>query len=300
MVNWTQQLRGVIGFPATPMHDDLSVDYAALEHNVDFLARHAFCAICPTAGLGEIFSLTVEEAVAVVRVTVKTVAGRMPAIAGLGINAPQAVAMAKGMEQAGADALLVLPPYYVNAPESGLADYLKTVAAHTGLPLSFYSRDWAGLGPQQVMRLCEQVPSLAFWKDGQGDMSRYQRMMSIVGSRLIWLGGMGDAAAAAYFAIGCPAYTSSISCFCPEMAVAVAQAGLENDRERMDLLMHRYVQPLWALRDRSRGYEVSLMKAAMEMVGLKAGPVRPPLPRPSAQDLEDLRLLVERYREFAA
>ena len=138
------------------------------------------------------------------------------------------------------------------------------------------------------------------WKDGQGDLRRYQRMMTVLGDRLIWLGGIGDDCAPGYFAIGCPAITSSISCFAPAVSIALGEAGMRGDRDRLDYLVRRYVHPLWALRDRSRGYEVSLMKAAMEIAGLPAGPVRPPLPTPSEQDLADLRKVVELYLAFAS
>ena len=62
--------------------------------------------------------------------------------------------------------------------------------------------------------------------------------------------------------------------------------------------MRRYVHPLYALRERARGYEVAMMKEAMEMLGMKAGPVRPPLMNSRPKDLEDLRVLMEEYRQY--
>lgn len=66
-----------------------------------------------------------------------------------------------------------------------------------------------------VARLAEKVPTLQIWKDGQGDMRKYQRIMAKVGDRLAWIGGIGDDCAAGYFAIGVQGYTSSISNVAP-------------------------------------------------------------------------------------
>ena len=294
-----QQLRGVLGFPVTIFKKDLSLDLDALASNFDEMAKHPFCAMVAAGGTGKVYSMTVEESIAVVRATVDAVKGRMPVVAGVGYNSAMATAMARGMEKAGAQALLVMPPYYINAPEAGLIEYFKAIGASTGLPLSFYSRDWAVFTPAQVQRLADAVPSLQIWKDGQGDTRKYQRIMAALGDRMAWLGGIGDDCAPGYFAVGCQAYTSSISNISPKMSLAFADAGVKGDRDRMNAIMAKYVHPLYALRDRMRGYEVSIMKSAMEMVGLHGGPVRPPLCDTRAEDVADLRKLMELYKDFA-
>jgi len=289
------RLQGVLGFPVTPFHPDLSLDLDALTENVAEMARYPFCALVAAGGAGEIYSLTPEEIEDVVRVTVKTTAGKMPVVGGTGFNAPMGADIARRIEEAGADCVLVLPPYYSNAPEDGLVEYYRAIANHTGLPLMLYSRGWAAFTPPQVARLAERVPSLEFWKDGQGDTRKYQRIMQQVGDRLVWLGGLGDDCVPAYFAIGVQAYTSSISNIAPKLSLELADAALSHDSARLHQLMEKYVHPLYALRERQRGYEVAVMKAAMEMLGRKAGPVRPPLSPCRAQDLEDVRHLMEVY-----
>ena len=225
-VELRNRFRGVFGFPVTPCHRDLSLDLDGLAHNVDRMSRHPFCALVAAGGTGELYSLNVAEIVDVVRVTVEAAAGRMPVVAGVGFNAALGVEIARGVEKAGADCLLVLPPYYSNPPEDGLFDYYEAIGRATGLPLMIYSRDWAVFSPQQVARLAERVPSLAAWKDGQGDARKYQRIMSYVGDRLAWLGGIGDDCVPAYFAIGVQAYTSSISNIAPKLSLQLAEAGL--------------------------------------------------------------------------
>src|SRR6266550_2142486 len=205
--------------------------------------------------------------------------------------------IARRAEKAGADCILALPPYYINAPEDGLFDYYQSIGAASGLPMFVYSRDWAVFTPQMVARLAERAPTLAGWKDGQGVARKYQRIMNEVGDRLAWFGGLGDDCVPEYFAIGVQAYTSSISNIAPKVSLALAEAGMARDFPRLNALMAKYVHPLYALRERMKGYEVSVMKEAMEMLGMPAGPVRPPLTKCRPQDVEDLRKLVVVYRE---
>src|SRR5579864_683011 len=105
------RFRGVFGFPITPFRKDLSLDLDGLARNVDEMARHPFCALVAAGGTGELYSLTVAEIVEVVRVTVEAADGRMPVVAGAGFNAALGAGMAQGAEKAGADCLLILPPY---------------------------------------------------------------------------------------------------------------------------------------------------------------------------------------------
>jgi 5-dehydro-4-deoxyglucarate dehydratase len=148
-----------------------------------------------------------------------------------------------------------------------------------------------------VARLAERVPTLVAWKDGQGDIRKYQRILQQNGDRLAWFGGLGDDCVPGYFAIGVQAYTSSISNVAPKLSLELAEAGLKRDFATLDRLMARYVNPLYALRERAKGYEVSAMKEAMEMLGMRAGPVRPPLMACRTEDRESLRKLMDVYRE---
>jgi 5-dehydro-4-deoxyglucarate dehydratase len=292
------KLRGVFGFPVTPFRKDDSLDLAALERNVAEMAGYPFCALVAAGGTGELYSLAPDEIEQVVATCVKAAEGRMPVVAGTGFNAPLGSEIARRAQKAGAECILVLPPYYIAAPEDGLFAYYEEIGRATDLPLMIYSRDWAVFTPEMVARLADRVPTLVAWKDGQGDIRRYQRIMQRNGERLAWFGGLGDDCVPGYFAIGVQAYTSSISNIAPKLSLALADAGGKHDFARLNQLMERYVNPLYALRERSKGYEVAAMKAAMEMLGIPAGPVRPPLMNCRPQDLEDLRKLMEIYREM--
>jgi 5-dehydro-4-deoxyglucarate dehydratase len=290
-----KDLTGVFGFPITPFRPDLSLDLDALARNVDEMTKHPFCAIVAAGGTGELYSMTPQEIEDVVRVTVEATHGRMPVVAGTGYNAPLGADIARRLEKAGADCLLVLPPYYSGAPEAGLFEYYRTIGAATPLPMMVYSRDWAVFSPEMVARLCDKVPTLKAWKDGQGNGRVYQRIMQYNGDRLAWYGGLGDDCVPTYFAAGVQAYTSSISNISPKVSLALADAGLKRDFRTLDTLMAKYVHPLYAFRERVKGYEVSAMKTAMELIGKPAGPVRPPLTNTRPQDVDDLKKVMAAY-----
>ena len=279
------------------MKKDLSLDLDGLGQNVDEMTRHPFCAFVASGGTGELYSLTPDETEQVICVAVDAAQGRMPVVAGVGFNPAIAVDVARRAEKAGAKCLLVLPPYYQNPPEEGLYQYYEAIGQATGLPLMIYSREWAVFSPQQVARLAERVPTLVGWKDGQGDIRKYQRIMNFVGDRLVWFGGIGDDCVPGYFAAGVQAYTSSISNIAPRLSLMLAEAGMKRDFAALQVLMDKYVHPLYAIRDRLRGYEVSVMKEAMEILGKPAGPVRPPLVDTRPQDVEDVRKLMKVYED---
>ena len=290
------RLRGVIAFPVTPFRADLSLDPAGLARNLDALLRHPIAAVVAAGGTGELYSLTPAEQLEVVRTTVGSVRGRVPVIAGVGISAALAVPMARQSAEAGADAILALPPYYPGADDEGLADYYAAIGAATPRPLLVYSRDWVNPSPAWVETLAARVPTLFGWKDGQGDVRRYQQIMHRVGSRLHWIGGAGDDCVPGYYSLGIRAYTSSIATVAPRLSLELHEAAAGGEAERLRQLMDDYVIPLYALRARRKGYEVTVMKEMMNATGQAAGPVRPPLPPLRPEDAALLRALLERWK----
>jgi len=289
---------GIIGFPLAAFCADLSLDPAALERDVDSLCRYEFCAINVPAGISEVYSLTPDEAVEMVRIAVQASAGRRPVIGAVAFNASIAGQMARSMEEAGASALLVLPPYYPNAPFDGLLGYYKSIGAATGLPLCLYSRGWASFSPEEAERLAEAIPTLRLWKDGQADPRRLQRIMARLRDRLIWIGGAGDDCAAAYAAIGIRTFTSSISAVAPRLALVWGETALKGDFQKLNRLLDDYVHPLFALRASRPGYEVAVMKKARELTGRPVGQPRPPLPEFDPRDLQRLQQIIKTWAPF--
>ena len=291
---------GVVAFPVTPFRDDLSLDIEGLRHNLTRLMEHPVCAVVAAGGTGEVYSLTPSEHAQVVETTVEIINGKAPVIAGVGFNRMLAVELANRSAAAGADAILALPPYYPQADEEGLVEYYRAIGDATQLGLLIYSRDWANFSPVQVERLAAKIPTLVAWKEGQADIRRFQMIINRVGDRLHWIGGAGDDMVPGYYSIGVRTYTSSIATVAPKLSLALHDTAANGRSDELSRLMSDCVVPLYALRARRKGYEVSAMKAMMDMAGLRGGPVRPPLPNVRAEEREELRTMLEKWKPFLA
>jgi 5-dehydro-4-deoxyglucarate dehydratase len=291
------KLSGVIAFPVTPFKADLSLDLAGLHENLTKLLEHPISAIVAAGGTGEMYSLTPAEYTRVIELTALAVEDRVPVIAGVGFGQRLAVEMAQAAEKAGADGVLVFPPYYPQAEDEGLFEYYRAIGAATRLGMLIYSRDWATFNAEMVERLAS-IPTLVAWKDGQGDIRRLQMIMNHVGDRLHWIGGAGDDMVAAYFSIGITTFTSSIATVAPRLSLKLHELATAGDAEMLTGLLDRCVIPLYALRARRKGYEVSAMKAMMDMVGLNGGPVRPPLVNVTAEEEDELRAILATWEKF--
>lgn len=294
----TKLKEGVIAFPITPFHEDLSLNLEGLRHNLTRLVEHPLCAVVAAGGTGEVYSLTPPEYSDVVRLTVEVVGGKSPVIAGVGFNQPMAVEMARQAAAAGADGILALPPYYPNADDEGMIAYYKAIGAATDLGLLIYSRDWANFSPAQVAGLAARIPTLVAWKDGQADIRRYQMIINHVGDRLYWIGGAGDDMVPGYYSLGIRTYTSSIATVAPKLSLKLHEVAAAGRGEELNRLMSELVVPLYALRARRKGYEVSAMKTLMDMAGLRGGPVRPPLVEVRPEEREELKAILEKWQPY--
>ena len=289
-------LGGVITFPITPFKDDLSLDVEGHRQNVAEMLKFPFCATVAAGGTGEMYSMTPEENFEIIKATIDEVNGKIPVLAGVGFNGALAVEMAKKAEEAGAEGILCFPPYYPNADRGGMLQYYKAIGDATNLGLFIYSRDWAVFSATEVHRLCEAIPNLIAWKEGQADLRNYQRIMERCGNRLHWIGGIGDDMVPGYYSLGIRTYTSSIATIAPRLSLQLHERASMLDSASLSRLMSNYVIPLYAIRQRRKGYEVAVMKKAMQILGKPAGPVRPPLVEVRPDEVKEIESLMERYK----
>lgn len=292
------RLHGVISFPCTPFARDLSLDLDGLRHNLRSLLKHGVAAVVAPAGTGEMHCLSPAEHRAVVEVAVEEVNGKVPVLAGTGFNPPIAAELARNAAAAGATGILAFPPYYPSTDEEGLTAYYRGIADATDLGLLVYSRDWFNPAPALVEKLAAEIPQLIAWKDGQADLRRLQMIRERVGDRLHWIGGAGDDMVPGYYSIGIRTYTSSIANVAPKLSIRLHELASDGHSDELTALMNDLVVPLYTLRARRKGYEVSAMKAMMDMIGLKGGPVRPPLVDLRPDEIELVRSTLDRWRPW--
>lgn len=298
-------LRGVLFFPVTPFDDRDRVDTDLLADHVRTRLDHAPAGIFPACGTGEFHALTVPEYREVLDTTVHASGGRIPVIGGTGGPLGHARQIAVEAEQAGADALLVLPPYLVGAPQAGLVAYVEAIAAVTQLPLIVYHRANAALTPATVEVLLRN-PRVIGFKDGVGDIALAQQFV-LAAERsgredVLFFNGLltAELSQAAYRAIGVPHYSSAVFAMAPTVANAFYAAYADGDEGRQHKLLREFYAPLVQLRDEVPGFAVSLVKAGVRLEGLPVGSVRAPLVDPDPEQLERLRRLIDRGQELAS
>lgn len=294
-------LSGVIAFPVTPFKSDLSLDLPGLRQNLRRLVEHPVCAIVVGAGTGELHSLSPSEHLAVVKATIEEVAGCVPVLAGVGFGPQIAKDMAKACTAAGVDGVLIFPPYYPGDPnDEGMLAYYRDTAAATKRGVIIYSRDHANFSPAAVEGLAS-IPNLVAFKDGQGDLRRFQQIIARVGDRLHWIGGAGDDLVPGYYSLGVRTYTSSIANVAPRLSVHLHDLASARSTEadvELAVLMRELVTPLYAFRGRRKGYEVSVMKAQMDLTGQAGGRVRPPLNDLLPAEIKELRSMLKAWRRW--
>ncbi|MFE3030525.1 5-dehydro-4-deoxyglucarate dehydratase [Streptomyces canus] len=285
--------RGVLSFPLTSFHDDGTLDPDGFRAHVAAQIATGPGAVFPACGTGEFFSLDEDEYRQVVTIAVEEAGGRVPVVAGTGYGWAQAVRFARIAEEAGADALLVLPHYLVAAPQDGLVAQLEQIAARTRLPLIAYQRGQVAFGVDAFQRVAA-IDGVIGLKDGHSDLDRLQRLTLAAPEDFLFFNGASTAEiqARAYASVGVPAYSSAVHAFAPEIANAFFAALRDGDDKAVAKLLRDFYVPLVELRDRVPGYAVSLVKAAARLRGRPVGPVRAPLTDPSDADLANLRLLL--------
>lgn len=287
---------GLLSFPVT--HFDKSGAFLESDYRAHcaWMLEHELSGLFAAGGTGEFFSLTPDEVVRVVSAAVAETNGKLPVISGCGYGTAIAVDIAKKAEKAGADGLLLLPPYLTGSKQEGLFDHVESVCRATGLGVIVYNRDNAILDADTLARLCDRNPNLVGFKDGVGDIELMTRIFLRMGDRLTYIGGLPTAEtfATPYLTMGVTTYSSAIFNFLPEWAVSFYNAVRRGDHEFVNTQLREFVLPYIELRNRGRGYAVSIVKAGMRVVGRDAGPVRSPLTDlTSAEDAELIRLIAK-------
>ncbi|MEV5436167.1 5-dehydro-4-deoxyglucarate dehydratase [Streptomyces sp. NPDC052682] len=290
---------GPLFFPVTAFGPDGSVDLDTYRAHVRRGVEAEAAAVFACCGTGEFHSLAPEEFEACVAAAVEAAQGRVPVVAGTGYGTALAVRYARLAEAAGADGLLALPPYLVQAPQQGLLRHYRELAAATSLPVIVYQRDNAVFTPETVVELVG-TDGIVGLKDGLGDLDLMQRIVSAVRTEVpgdfLYFNGLPTAEQTqlAYRGIGITLYSSAVFCFAPEIAVAFHQALDAGDDTTVRRLLDGFYRPFVELRAQGRGYAVSLVKAGVRLRGLDVGEVRPPLHEPAEDHVKQLAQVIER------
>ena len=261
---------------------------------LEWLSAYKVSALFAAGGTGEFFSLTLDEVARVVKAAAEQTNGRVPVVAGAGYGTENAKFFVHAAEASGADGILLLPPYLLNSEQSGLAAHIEAVCSSTSLGVIVYNRDNAILNENTLEKLCDRCPNLVGFKDGVGDIELMTRIYARMGDRLTYVGGLPTAEmfALPYLEMGVTTYSSAIFNFLPVFAQDFYAAVRRRDHAEVFKQLRDFVIPYINIRNASKGYAVSIVKAGMKVVGRSAGPVRTPLTDLDASEMEALTKLI--------
>lgn len=291
---------GLLSFPVT--HFDAEGRFAADSYraHVEWLAGYKAPVLFAAGGTGEFFSLKPDEIRTIVSAA-KDVAGETAIVSGCGYGTEIAVDIARSVEKVGADGILLLPHYLIDAPQEGLYAHIKKVCQSVGIGVMVYNRDNSVLQADTLARLCDECPNLVGFKDGTGDIGLVRQITAKMGDRLMYLGGMPTAElfAEAYLGAGFTTYSSAVFNFVPGLANEFYAALRAGERATCERILVDFFYPFMAIRNRAKGYAVSAIKAGVRLQGFDAGPVRAPLKDLTNEEVGMLEALIGTHKRKA-
>ena len=219
-------LRGSYPPVVTPFRDG-KVDYDKYAELVERQAREGSHGVLVTGTTAEPSSLTVEERAELVRVAVETVARRIPVVAATGSQSlAETVELTARAEKAGADALLVVTPYYIKPPQEGLVQYFVEVGKRTDLPLMIYhipGRAAVSVTPSTVARIAERLPNLVGVKHAVNDLEFLTEVLARLGADFRVFCGL-EALSLPMLAVGAAGLMNAVGNLAPARVAAMCEA----------------------------------------------------------------------------
>lgn len=239
-----RRLKGAMTALVTPFRNG-EVDYPALTSFIDWQIGQGIGALVPCGTTGEAPTLTWDERIGVIRRCVERTAGRIPVIAGTGTNNTEAtIAFTEAARAFGADAALLVTPYYNRPSQEGIVRHFEAVAAKVDIPLVVYnvpSRTGVDLMPATIARLAA-IPAVIGTKDATGDLSRPMALTAALGDRLLQFSGH-DATAFGFNTMGGSGTISVVANVVPRLVVEMHDALRCGDVHAARALNHR-LRPL--------------------------------------------------------
>ena len=279
----------------TPMNSDGSVNYGKLGELIEYqIANKTDCIIiCGTTG--EASTLSHEEHLECIRYTVEKVNGRIPVVAGTGSNCTDtAIYLSQEAEKYGVDGLLLVTPYYNKATQNGLFAHFTTIAKSVNVPIILYnvpSRTGCNILPETVVRMADECENIVAVKEASGNISQVAKLAQLTQGKIDIYSGNDDQIVPV-LSLGGKGVISVLSNVAPQQThdmVAEYLAGNVEESLRLQLEAIDLVDALFC--------EVNPIpvKAALNLMGMEAGPLRMPLTTMEEKNQERLAKAMKEY-----
>ena len=278
----------------TPFNES-GVDFEKFGELIDYQIENGTDAIVVCGTTGESATMPDEEHISVIKYCVQRVAGRVPVIAGAGTNdTPHCIRLSKAAEECGADALLLVTPYYNKTTQKGLVKHFTMVANSVNLPIILYSvpsRTGVNIAPQTVKKLSE-VENIVGIKEASGNISQVAKIAELCGDDFTIYSGNDDQIVP-IMSLGGKGVISVLSNVVPAQTHDIAAKYLAGDTKGALSLQLEYLELIDALFCDVNPIPV---KTALNMMGQNVGSLRMPLCEMTEENEEKLRNVLKKYK----
>ena len=287
---------GSIPALVTPFKEDGSIDEERLRFLINWHIKNKSDAILVCGTTGESATLTHKEHKEVIKIAVEEAKGRIPIIAGAGSNSTnEALELAQFSKKVGADAILVITPYYNKPTQEGLYQHYRKIAKEVNLPLIIYnvpSRTGVNILPQTVARLYKECKNIIGIKEASGCLDQITKIMTLVDRRFILLSG-SDEITLPILSVGGRGVISVVANVMPRKTHDLVESFLKGNYEKAKKLQLYLYDLIKALFIETNPIPV---KTALGLMGLINPTLRLPLCKMSQNNLEKLKEVLKRYK----
>jgi 4-hydroxy-tetrahydrodipicolinate synthase len=287
---------GALSAIVTPFTDG-AVDEVALRDLIEWQIGAGVLGIVPCGSTGESATLSHAEHEQVIRIAIEQTRKRVPVVAGTGSNSTaEAIRLTAAAREMGADAALLISPYYNKPTQEGIYKHYKMIAQSVDLPLIIYNipgRTGSNIMPETMARLCE-VRNIVGVKEASGSMDQVSDIRRLCGDRLTVLSG-DDSATLPLMALGASGVISVITNIMPREMAEMASAALEGNYARARELHYRMLPLMRALFIETNPipikHAMSLIKKCSAEVRMPLTPMSPPAADKLKAVMKEMRLL---------
>jgi 4-hydroxy-tetrahydrodipicolinate synthase len=284
---------GVYVVVCTPFTDNGDLDEGALRRHIQFLLDAKVHGLIPTGSTSEFASLSEVERKRVADITLDEVRGTVPVVVGTAaVSTRDTIMYSQYAEAAGADGVMIVPPYYCHPTERELYHHYESVAKGIHLPIMLYNNPWTSgvdMQPALLARLAE-IDNVTYVKESSGDMRRVSEITRLCGDRLTVFCG-ADNLALEMFAVGIQGWVAAPANAIPRQCVELYElAAVKKDLDQARKLYLKMLPYFTALES---GQFVQYVKASLEILGKPIGAPRKPLLRPAEEDYRKLEGLLK-------
>jgi 1-pyrroline-4-hydroxy-2-carboxylate deaminase len=287
-MNW----KGVMPAMTTAFDSTLQVDHAFIARHARWLMNNGCTGIVCLGSLGEAATLTFEEKLAIVKTAVAAVQPRIPVVGAISaLSTAEAVSLAKAVADAGAQGLMILPPYVYKGDWRETKAHIAAILRATPLEAMLYNNPIAygtDFTPEQIAELAADFPNLAAVKESSADVRRVTAIRALTGQRLALFVGVDDAIVEGVRA-GAVGWIAGLVNAFPHESVEVLELAARGEEQKA-FELYRWFLPL--LRMDTVPKFVQLIKQVQEEMGVGSARVRPPRLQVVGDELAETRTLL--------